>query len=49
MGNANSGRYPKLTPGDRKRIIGLVANGMRVADVAREVTRSTGFVHRVVA
>ena len=49
MGNANSGRYPKLTPEDRKRIIGLVANGMRVADVAREVARSTGFVHRVVA
>ena len=49
MGNANSGRYPKLTPEDRKRIIGLVADGMRVADVAREVARSTGFVHRVVA
>ena len=48
MGNANSGRYPKLTPEDRKRIIGLVADGMRSADVAREVARSTGFVQQIV-
>lgn len=47
MGNANSGRYPRLTPEDRKRIIGLVADGMRAADVAREVARSKGFVHLV--
>lgn len=48
MGNANSGRYPKLTPEERKRIIGLVAGGMRAVEVAREVARSTAFVHRVI-
>ena len=48
MGNANSGRYPKLTPEERKRIIGLVADGMHTVDVAREVTRSTRFVKRVI-
>ena len=48
MGNANSGRYPKLTPEERKRIIALVADGMRSADVAREVARSTGLVQRVI-
>lgn len=47
MGNANSGRYPKLTPEERKRIIGLVADGMAAKDVAREVSRSAGFVRRV--
>ncbi len=47
MGNANSGRYPRLTPEERKRIIGLVADGMRAVDVAREVARSASFVHRV--
>ena len=48
MGNANSGRYPKLTPEERNRIIGLVADGMRPVDVAREVARSVSFVQRVV-
>ena len=48
MGNANSGRYPKLTPEERKRIIGLVADGMRAEDVAREVARSARFVRRVI-
>lgn len=48
MGNANSGRYPKLTPEERKRIIGLVADGMRAVDVAREVARSASFVHGVI-
>jgi IS30 family transposase len=48
MGGANSGRYPRLTPEDRKRIIGLVADGMSAVEVAREVARSAGFVHRVV-
>lgn len=48
MGNANSGRYPKLTVEDRKRVIGLTADGMRAVDVAREVARSAGFVHRVI-
>ena len=48
MGNANSGRYRKLTPEERKRIIGLVADGMRAIEVAREVARSASFVHRVV-
>jgi transposase, IS30 family len=48
VGNANSGRYPKLTREDRKRIIGLVADGMSARDVAREVSRSEGFVHRVI-
>ena len=47
MGNANSGRYPKLRPDERKRIISLVADGMSARDVAREVARSTGMVHRV--
>ena len=44
MGNANSGRYPKLTSEERRRIIGLVADGMRAVDVAREVRRSASFV-----
>jgi IS30 family transposase len=48
VGNANSGRYPKLTAEERKRIIGLVAEGMRAGDVAREVARSASFVRRVV-
>jgi len=48
MGNANSGRYPKLTPEERRRIIGLVADGMSAVDVGREVKRSAGFVHRIV-
>jgi IS30 family transposase len=47
VGNANSGRYPKLRPDERKRIISLVADGMSARDVAREVARSTGMVHRV--
>ncbi len=48
MGNANSGRYPKLTPEERKRIICLVADGMRAKEVAQEVDRSAGFVSRVI-
>jgi hypothetical protein len=48
VGNANSGRYPKLTSEERKRIVGLVAEGMRPRDVAREVARSAGFVHPVI-
>jgi transposase, IS30 family len=48
VGNANSGRYPRLTPEERKRIIGLVADGMRAVEVAREVARSAPFVHRVI-
>jgi IS30 family transposase len=48
VGNANSGRYPKLTPEERKRIIGLVADGMRAVEVAREVARSASFVQRVI-
>ena len=48
MGNANSGRYPKLTRQERRRIIGLVADGMRAVDVAREVARSARCVYRVI-
>jgi IS30 family transposase len=48
VGNANSGRYPKLTPEERKRIIGLVAGGMPAVDVAREVARSARFVQRLI-
>jgi IS30 family transposase len=48
VGNANSGRYPKVTPEERKRIIGLVADGMGAVDVAREVARSASFVRRIV-
>jgi IS30 family transposase len=48
MGNANSGRYPKLTSEERKRIISLIADGMRPKDVAREIQRSAGFVRRVI-
>ena len=48
MGNAYSGRYPKLTPEERKRIIGLVADGMGAVDVAGQVHRSARFVQRVV-
>lgn len=47
MGNANSGRYPKLTAEERRRIIGLVADGMSAVDVAREVKRSASFVYRI--
>jgi transposase, IS30 family len=48
VGNANSGRYPKLTSEERKRVIGLVADGMRADDVAREVARSASFVRRLI-
>jgi IS30 family transposase len=48
VGNANSGRYPKLTPEERKRIIGLVADGTAAVDVAREVARSARFVQRLI-
>jgi IS30 family transposase len=48
VGNANSGRYPKLTPQDRRRIVAMVADGARTVDVAREVARSVGFVQIVV-
>ena len=48
MGVENSGRYPRLTPQERRRIVGLVADGMRSADVAREVARSASMVRRVV-
>jgi IS30 family transposase len=47
VGNANSGRHPKLSREDRKRIIGLRAGGMAAVAVAREVARSEGFVYRV--
>ena len=47
MGNANSGRYPRLSPQERHRIIGLVADGMRPGDVAREVARSKTMVYTV--
>ncbi len=48
MGRENSGRWPKLTPEDRRRIIRLVADGMHPHAVAREVNRSWGFVYRVI-
>jgi len=47
VGNANSGRFPRLTREERKRIIALVAGGMRPREVAREIARSDGFVYRV--
>ena len=49
MGNANSGRYPKLTPEERKRIISLVADGMSAVDVAREVSRAASTVRFVMS
>jgi transposase, IS30 family len=48
VGRENSGRYPKLRAEERKRIIGLVADGMRAVDVAREVARSASLVFRVI-
>lgn len=48
VGYENSGRYPRLTSEERKRIIGLVADGMRAVEVAREVARSATFVRRVI-
>ena len=48
MGGRNSGRYPRMAPEERKRIIGLVADGMRPADVAREVGRSMSHVQRTI-
>jgi transposase len=47
MGSACSGRYPRLSPQERHRIIGLVADGMRPGDVAREVARSKSMVYTV--
>ena len=47
MGNAMSGRFRKLSPGERKRIIGLVADGVSTRDVAREVSRSWSMVKLV--
>jgi transposase, IS30 family len=47
VGGANSGRYPKLSPSERKRIISLVADGMSSKDVARVVCRSTRMVQIV--
>src|SRR5580765_2728160 len=47
MGNKNSGRYPKLLPLERKRIISLAADGVRTADEAREVARSVSMVRTV--
>jgi IS30 family transposase len=48
VGTRSSGRYPRLTSEERKRIICLVADGMRPVDVAREVKRSVGFVGVVI-
>ncbi|MBA2607748.1 MAG: IS30 family transposase [Actinobacteria bacterium] len=48
MGSKNSGRYRRLTPEERKRIIVLVADGMAPVEVAREVARSSRFVRLVV-
>jgi transposase, IS30 family len=48
VGTKNSGRYPRLTTEERRRIICLVADGMRARDVAREVSRSRQFIHRVI-
>ena len=48
MGNANSGRYPKLTAKERKRIVCMVAEGMVAKDVAREIGRSSEFVRVVI-
>jgi transposase, IS30 family len=48
VGNKNSGRYPRLTAEDRKRITALVADGMPAVEVAREVKRSASFVRHVI-
>ena len=48
MGVENRGRFRKLTPEQRKQIIELVAGGMRAVDAAREVSRSAGFIRKVV-
>jgi len=48
VGVENRGRFRKLTPEQRKRIIELIAGGMRAVDVAREVARSAGFIRKVV-
>lgn len=48
MGNANSGRYPKLDPLEKKRIIGLIADGMSAREAAVEVRRSVSCVERLV-
>ena len=48
MGNENSGRYPRLTLQDRRRIIRRVADGARTVEVATEVARSSSFVQRVI-
>ncbi|HJR92729.1 MAG TPA: IS30 family transposase, partial [Acidimicrobiia bacterium] len=42
-----SGRYPKLSPEERKRIVGLMADGMRTVDIARTVARSASTVRLV--
>lgn len=48
MGRENSGRWPKLTAEERRRIIRLVADGMHPHEVAREVKRSWSMVYRVI-
>jgi transposase, IS30 family len=48
VGTSSSGRYPRLTSEERKRIIGLVAEGMTAKDVAIEIRRSTEFVRLVI-
>ena len=48
MGVENRGRFRKLTPEQRKQIIELVAGGMRAVDVAQKVSRSAGFIRKVV-
>jgi IS30 family transposase len=47
VGHETKGRYRRLTAVERSRIIGLIADGMAVVDVAREVSRSAGFIRRV--
>jgi transposase, IS30 family len=49
MGNKNSGRYPRLSPQDRRRIILMVADGAVYEDVAVAVRRSVRLVYRVVS
>jgi IS30 family transposase len=48
MGTENSGRYPRLTAEEKKRMISLIADGMSANDVAQELGRSSTIVRRVV-
>ena len=47
VGNANSGRYRRLTPQERKQIISLAARGESTLEIGNAVCRSKSTVNQV--